>query len=99
MITERHEVAADVTNAQYDAGIPLPFLNIASPRWRPFKVGGTKVVLKKYQVQAQYPVENPPKVNRTEPYRAVPCSGKAPLVEKSGAVRQALVHVLLSESL
>ncbi len=28
-----------------------------------------EVVLKKYQVQ--YPVENPPKVNRTEPYHAV----------------------------
>ncbi len=27
-------------------------------------------------------MENPPKVNRTEPYRAVPCSGKAPLEEK-----------------
>ncbi len=40
--------------------------------WNPGR-GGTK----KYQVQ--YPVENPPKVNRTEPYRAVPCSGKAPL--------------------
>ncbi len=25
-------------------------------------------------------MENPPKVNRTVPYRAVPCSGKAPLV-------------------
>ncbi len=24
-------------------------------------------------------MENPPKVNRTVPYRAVPCSGKAPL--------------------
>ncbi len=23
-------------------------------------------------------MENPPKVNRTVPYRAVPCSGKAP---------------------
>ncbi len=31
---------------------------------------------KKYQVL--YPVETPPKVNHTEPYRAVPCSGKAP---------------------
>ncbi len=37
--------------------------------------GGTK---KKYQVL--YSVENPPKVNGTEPYRAVPRSGKAPLV-------------------
>ncbi len=37
------------------------------------------MVLKKYQVQ--YPVENPLKVNRTESYRAVPCSGKAPLDE------------------
>ncbi len=24
-------------------------------------------------------MENPPKVNRTVPYRAVPCSGKAPI--------------------
>ncbi len=35
--------------------------------------GGTK---KKYQVL--YPLENPPNVSRTEPYCAVPCSGKAP---------------------
>ncbi len=32
-------------------------------------VTSAEVVLKKYQVQ--YPVENPPKVNRTEPYHAV----------------------------
>ncbi len=29
-------------------------------------------------------MENPPKVNRTVPYRAVPCSGKAPLMHLSG---------------
>ncbi len=28
-------------------------------------------------------MENPPKVNRTIPYRAVPCSGKAPKVNWS----------------
>ncbi len=27
-------------------------------------------------------MENPPKVNRTVPYRAVPCSGKAPLQDR-----------------
>ncbi len=37
-----------------------------------------EVVLKKYQVPGTVPVENPPKVNCTEPYRAIPCSGKAP---------------------
>ncbi len=36
-----------------------------------------KAPLKTYQVL--YPVEDPPKVSRTEPYRAVPCSGKAPV--------------------
>ncbi len=37
--------------------------------------GGTK----KYQVPGTVPSGKPPKVNRTEPYHAVPCSGKAPL--------------------
>ncbi len=37
------------------------------------------MVLKKYQVPGTVPSGNPPKVNRTVPYRAVPCSGKAPL--------------------
>ncbi len=44
-----------------------------------------EVVLKKYQVH--YSVEKPPKVNRTELYRAVPCSGKAPYVLLKAAVR------------
>ncbi len=37
----------------------------------------TEVVLKKYQVPGTVPSGKPPK---SEPYRAVPCSGKAPLV-------------------
>ncbi len=35
------------------------------------------MVLKKYQVTGTVPSGKPPK---SEPYRAVPCSGKAPLV-------------------
>ncbi len=34
---------------------------------------------KSTRYQVLYPVETPPKENRTEPYRAVPCSGKAPI--------------------
>ncbi len=37
--------------------------------------GGTK---KSTRYQVLYPVENPPKVRRTELYRAVPYSEKAP---------------------
>ncbi len=36
------------------------------------------ITSKSIRYQVQYPVENPPKVNRTVPYRAIPCSGKAP---------------------
>ncbi len=35
--------------------------------------------IKNHHSHVLYPVENPPKVNRTEPYRAVPCNGKAPI--------------------
>ncbi len=38
----------------------------------------TEVVLKKYQVPGTVPSGKPPK---SEPYRTVPCSGKAPLVD------------------
>ncbi len=38
--------------------------------------GGTK---KSTRYQVLYPVENPPKFYYTEPYRAIPCSGKVPL--------------------
>ncbi len=37
--------------------------------------GGTK---RSTRYHVLYPVENPPKLSRTKPYRAIPCSGKAP---------------------
>ncbi len=38
------------------------------------------MVLKKYQVPGTVPSGKPPNMNRTEPYRAVLCNGKAPIV-------------------
>ncbi len=45
----------------------------------------TEVVLKKYQVPGTVPSGKPPK---SEPYRAVPCSGKAPSVERATTIQR-----------
>ncbi len=56
--------------------------------WNPGRGGTKKVPGTKYST-----VENPPKVNRTEPYHAVPCSGKAP--QLSWGRSQHLVPLLI----
>ncbi len=48
---------------------------------------------KNYQVL--YPVENPPKVNCTEPYRAIPCSGKVALISCEAALQQVVMLKVL----
>ncbi len=59
----------------------------------------TEVVLKKYQVPGTVPSGKPPK---SEPYRTVPCSGKAPYDRTFGqifAISERNMHQAASEYL